>query len=547
MKISTTPNNGSDKPFSQKRTKGGNSLPSISEEYQRILDMSWKQKLELATVGLLDLNTQALSIYERCGYLKEDEAQEEDRRYIFTEPQWYFKHQKQMASVMREGNCLIWGMRQLTGKTTTALSVINETLWANDGLRIIHISPSKDLSKELISKAQYDELLYNEYKHTTKMFTTEYILLTNNSKLIVRPCKPSSVQGLTGGLWIDELDKILLEKEKTAAFAAILPIVIRPLMSGKAFIWITCNQATEEASLPFEYLKTILMKFGNFFKVCEIREPLKAHQERELVVLNDFDPQIPEKDPEREKWFIDVIYELQKAIMGEEFAAAQMKNIFLDRSGLWSKKVVLEAFDRFDPEKIPNWDNVEKAILAIDPGTIHGTGYCICLREFKTGDVWIVISDRRYGTEMSEDNFKQLIVDLHHEWNVDEIHCESNSGGLEWINHWLELGIDAYAANFGTANVNTGEVSGASKAFERHYKERVLKDLLEKGKIHIVKSEGLFRDFALYNPHENKEKGKGDEIDAVLHGVFEVVGGVDYILENLSGENEEGEYSDAFA
>ena len=71
-----------------------------------------------------------------------------------------------------------------------------------------------------------------------------------------------------------------------------------------------------------------------------------------------------------------------------------------------------------------------------------------------------------------------------------------------------------------------------NRAFERAWYERVLKDFLEKKKI-FLHNENLFREFSLYNPVENKEKGKGDLVDALLHCCFHAAGGISYLMELL--------------
>jgi hypothetical protein len=279
------------------------------------------------------------------------------------------------------------------------------------------------------------------------------------------------------------------------------------------------------------------MPFGNFFKVCEIMEPDgKVHRKRHLVVKNDFEPMIPEDEFDREMWFIDFIYKIQEALAGEEFAMAQMKNIRMDRSGIWKKVDVLEAFSSYDPDKIPNWDHRQESGISLDPGVVHGTGIVEGFRDLKSGDLWITLAEKRYGTEIPEDKFLRMMRDHYDETIADWIISESNSGGLEWVIFLKNAGYNAEVANFGTANEATGDVTNSQKAVERHFKERILKWLFENKKIHIVKSKELFKEFSLYNPYENKEKGKGDIIDALLHFVFKIMGGIDFIMELIERE-----------
>lgn len=504
--------------------------PVLNED--KLLKMDWRDLIKLAALGKIELNIPALNFYEKQGYFNEDVEKQTGERYIYKRPEWLYPHQEKMLTMMHDGNIMVVGSRQTTGKTTAAFVGAYEQCYENDRFIVWYITASKDLSKELLAKTQMDEKLYNIYKDNTKMFLRESVIFRNNSRIIIRPCKLSALQGITGGvIYIDELDKILREKETRDAFASVLPVVIMYLINNEGHIWITCNQAAanQAGGLEFEYFKTILMKFGKFFPICNITE------NNELIIMNDFDIEIPDNQIDRTIFMKDFIYELQKAIAGEEFAAAQMRNVYLDRTGIWSKQDLLNAFIRFEEREVPKWDLIIKAVIGIDPGIVHGTGIVVVLRDMN-GEVWVVFAKKRYGTEIHEDQFKQMIIDLYEEYNVDVIKCESNSGGLEWIYHWRNAGYNALATNFGTANEATGMVTNASKTIERHHKERVLKSLLEDKKIHIIKNETLFQEFSLYNPYENKVKGKGDIVDALLHAVFEIVGGMEYVLELLENE-----------
>ena len=185
------------------------------------------------------------------------------------------------------------------------------------------------------------------------------------------------------------------------------------------------------------------------------------------------------------------------------------------------------------PKSLPPDDRVSRCAIGIDPGVVHGTGYVIVKRDALNGHVWVVKADKRYGTEISEDAFKRMVADDYRDYCADIIRCESNSGGLEWVLHWQSIGLHAFTDNFGTAVESSGEVANQAKAVERHYKERVFKDLMERRMIHCCPSKELIKELSLYNPYENKEKGKGDIVDALLHAVYEVVGRYHYIQEHI--------------
>jgi hypothetical protein len=92
--------------------------------------------------------------------------------------------------------------------------------------------------------------------------------------------------------------------------------------------------------------------------------------------------------------------------------------------------------------------------------------------------------------------------------------------------------MNCVSNTFGIGQPQTGDVSHGHKAYERVWYERVLKDLFEKKRVHLH-SDILFNEFGKYNPNKSKDKNKGDLVDALLIGIFWIVGGPQYIFDNL--------------
>jgi len=513
-------NTNSSKKTSETKTQGD--TPPLP-----LKNLSWKEKLEMAIFGQLPIDTTALSLYERLGYLKEDEQQEEQRKFVFVEPQWFVPHQSDMYNVMIKGNCCIIGMRQLTYKTTTGLIAAANKLYEYDKSLIVQISTGMDLSKELLGKIGNDERVHSVWEPVLKTDNRESKILTNGSRLICRPCKPTSLQGLTGGLWIDELDKIIRQKETRQALAAALPIVITLLMENLAFIWITCNQASDEGVMQFEYFIRVLAKFGNYFPIYRVEDIKGVFQ---LVQINNFDIDIPTDPILRKDFFKDMMYQLLASLYDEAFAKAQMLNIYDDSSGMFKAELIASAFENWSADNFPYLPY--NCVMAIDPGHTHATGVII-LQQDKHGNLHEVFAKEYFGKKITEDEFKDEIFNLYREYGVRELYVESNSGGKWWRDHWVSRGMNCHLSNFGNANPQTGEVSLMNRAFERAWYERVLKDFFEKRKI-FLHNEDLFREFSLYNPTENKEEGKGDLVDALLHCCFHAAGGIEYLMDLLT-------------
>ena len=507
------------------KTSKSNRKPVLAKN-TNFHDLSWKQKLEGAIFGIYKIDTTALTLYNTLGYLKEDEQEEVGRKFIFKEPEWFVPHQSNMYNVMLKGNCCIIGMRQFTFKTTTALIAAGNLLHTNNGSLIVQISTGIDLSKELIGKVDTDERVIPIWEPIMKVSNRESKVLSNKSRLICRPCKPSSLQGLTGGLWIDELDKIIGEKQTRQALASALPIVITKLMDNTGFIWITGNQASDEGALQFEYFLTVLAKFGNYFPIYRITDVKGIFQ---LIQLNNFDIDIPIDPILRKEFFKDMMFQLLAALYDLAFAKAQILNLYDDSAGMFKAEDVAYSFDNWSKANFPKL--AYDCVMAIDPGHTHATGVII-LQKDKHGNLHEVYAQEYFGKQISEDAFKDEIFDLYREYGVREMYVESNSGGKWWRDHWVERGLNCFMSNFGNTNPQTGEVSNMKRAFERAWYERVLKDFLEKHKI-FLHNEDLFREFSLYNPVEGKEKGKGDLVDALLHCTFHAAGGIEYLIELL--------------
>ena len=498
-------------------------IESVLEKY------SWNDILKLSIFKIPpfnDVDASILNFYEKQGFFRRDIEQEEDKRYHYAEPNWFYDHQQFIAKLMRRGNIFCWGPRQETGKSTLCLVLIYEYLYEHDNTLALNISTGKTLSKGLIGKVKNDPLLWAIWEYQTKIALMESITLYNSSKLFMLPCDPSAVQGWTVPLlWLDEFDKILKEKGRREALAAALPIVLMPLKTGKGRIWITGNQAVGEGAAQFEYFIRELMAFGDTFPVVSL-DPDPKGTGYIADYRNNFHVTVTEQ------FWKDMIFRLQAALMDEAFAKAQMLNIYEGETVMFRADLIADAFESWLEENIPEFPH--NTVMGVDPGAVHATGLIILALD-GDGHVHEVFADEYFGGKISEKKFKNTVADLYVKHNVREGYCESNSGGLWWIDDWRERGLTFWAANFGTANPQTGDVTNATKAIERHYKERVLKHLLETHRIHL-RNKQLFKEFSLYNPVESKEKGKGDLMDALLHAVFYLVGGINFIIEEINKE-----------
>jgi hypothetical protein len=451
-------------------------------------------------------------------------------RWYYKRPDWLYPHQENFINIMRRGNCFVVGARQFTGKTTGTHVAAFEELWDNPGYSILLIAPTSPITKNLFQKIYNDEHLFDIYKHAIKSDLKESVRLTTNSVLDTGVCNASSLSGRTiNVVWIDEIHKIIEEKEGREALAFLLPAVLKTMLDGKGKVWITCNMSNNRM---FHAIMTILKKYGMWFPVCSITEPSQQQPIRQLVIENESIPAPDLSSPEAKEVFIKrFTADLQTSLMDAEFAKAQLENLADFSKDPFPPDLIERAFGpgSFDQHACVDVE------AYIDPGFEHATGFIILGRD-TAGNVHELYSDEFYGGQISEDALKAMIADKCIKMHVQRLWVENNSGGLWWMQHFNALGIATMSTGFGTANPKTGDTNVA-KFLERGWYNRVLKHLLEAGKLRLHNPK-LKQEWLLYDSTgADKETGKGDLMDCLLQCAFYVAGGTSY-LQDIANEQQ---------
>ena len=467
---------------------------------------------------------QALKMYHDIFY-EDDKLKRTEEFSYYKRPDWLYPHQEQMINIMRKGNIFITGMRQLTGKTTGTLVACLEEMLDNSGTSIEMITSSMPLSRKMISKINAEDMILDLYKPHIRLDLKESYTLKNKSRLGILPCKPASVQGpSTDVLWLEEIDKTIKDKIGRETLGASFPQVIKKMLDGKGKVWATCNMGTTRA---FHFFREAIMKLGGeFFPVVEIVEPTQIGEIRTLNILNEHVPTPRKLLEDREGFIKGFMWDILAALVDEQFANAMILNKEDFSKDLFKPELLTKAWESWDESKIPKFP--VNAVMAVDVGYGHGTGV-IALALGLDGHIHETYTKKFYGGQISEEKLKDTIAEKYVELGCRVGLCESNSGGLWWIDDWRLRGLNFKTINFGGSNATTGDTTNPTKSIERRYKERILKDLLEKGMIHLH-SRYLFNEFTKYNPLENQIDGKGDIFDALLHCLFELVDGIVYLI-----------------
>lgn len=506
------------------KDKGHGFIPPTHDK--DLLGRSPEELLMLGMTKQIQLDPTLFQLYVKLGLYNRDQEKKTQSYNYYKRPEWFNDYQNELIQIFRRGSCLIVGARQKTWKTTTGLIAALEELNENPNSTINFLTTSKPLACELTGKIETDERVNEMWAPYLYGSYTEKRLLKNGSRLIPLATTRANAKGRTARiLWIDELDDFFLIAGCLDVLAAAIPQIIMTMASGGK-VWITCNMGETRG---FHMFVQIMKKFGDFFPIYEIVEPDgQVYKERTIVRLNppEKDQQILTLDQDTVDYIVHSILTLAK---DKRYADAMVYNIKDTGTDPFPAELVTEAFESWNAPSVPKYPL--NTVMGIDPGFTHATGVII-LKMDKDGDIWESFAHEYFGGEITEEKLKQRIFVLYKEQGVKTLYCESNSGGSHWMQEWELRGLYCERANFGVGQPQTGEVSLENKAYERVWNERVLKDLLEKKKIHLH-NEILFNEFGKYDPNKSKDKNKGDLVDALLHAVFWIVGGPEYVYENL--------------
>ena len=514
------------KPKSTNKTRTGDNGGVASTIPPNLLSMSPEEMLIMGMTKQIPLDPALFGIYIKQGYFDRDQQKRTQSYQYYKRPDWFTEIQQELIQIFRSGSCLIVGARQKTFKTSTGLIASLEEMNENPKSTINFLTTSKPLAVELVGKVESDERVHGVWEPYLFGSYAEKRQIKNGSRLIPLATTRANAKGRTARiLWIDELDDFFLIAGCLDVLAAAIPQIITTMIDGGK-IWITCNMGDTRG---FHMFISIMGKFGDLFPIYEFVEPDGiVYKKRTLVRLN---PQEVGSEPmelttDTVDYIVHAILMLAKDKRYADAMVYNIKNVGIDP---FPAELVTAAFESWSEDKIPKYPiNSE---MGIDPGFTHATGVYIVKMD-KDGHLWESFAHEYFGGEITEDQLKDRVFVLYKEHSVRELRCESNSGGSFWMAEWNLRGMNCVPANFGVGQPQTGDVSNESKAFERVWYERVLKDLLEKGKIHFH-SDVLFNEFGKYDPNKSKDKNKGDLVDAMHHAVFRCVGGPEYIYANL--------------
>lgn len=209
---------------------------------------------------------------------------------------------------------------------------------------------------------------------------------------------------------------------------------------------------------------------------------------------------------------------LMEASMGQDFVDLQLNNQAHPETEPFPAPLIADAMNSYKDFMASVKGIVPSiVVVGVDPGFGHPTGVftIAAYREH----FYEIDSMMLKGKDISEDRLKAIIYNIANETGATIV-CESNSGGLYWMQHWRQLGINTIAQNYDGV---------ATKPTFRSNMMRIVRELLSQHKIHF-KSDDLRNQLLKYNPDKDKNDSKGDLADAFIHAVF-------YAYNNTVGAN----------
>jgi len=424
----------------------------------------------------------------------------------YKRPDWLAPKQHEIADrVQEDKNLSVDGDRQ-TGKDTAVGvgvfedCIMSETHW-------FFMASKEDtaikIMKKIISEARFKYVL----PHIVSNFQKKIVFKTQDltySTLEIIDTTEAAVKGITGNLWMDDVDTIIKNHKEDVITKAIMITRSNPLLH----IVFTSNMGKGA-------YQSLLNVFHNYPKMIKC-----------ITLTKDDVPHINATTDE-------FLYDTATALSGESEAQAQLMNAYNADGDCFDPSTVnaaMENYQYLSPKIRPL-----KVVLAIDPsGMGHPMGWIIMgiceekiIYEIDSGEMQVGAYSDITRETWTQDRINEFFVKKILEHQVDTAICESNMNG-QTIMAFLRTtrkvrNIRVEPSNFGAAT-NANAVGNFIS---------LAREFFDSGRIYI-KSEKLAGELRCYNPSISKgTKDKGDLADAMLHCIWKLVNGLQYIQQKV--------------
>ncbi len=474
----------------------------------------------------------------------------------YQRPNCFYHNQHAAIDLMHDTHVMYQGGRQKIGKTTAAFNADFEDMLEVPGTVVTLVAPGLEQAEALLRQGFKEvltledgskfDLWHQLYEPYFIEFRVKRCVLKNGSRLQVIPCSEYTTPGYaTDILHIEELDKIVKDPQKLRGLGAVLP-TIRARREHAKFR-ITCNNTAGIYRILREDLKDLYPYF-----IIYMEKPYNIETEKftgEHIIYNEnYDCQ--------ERPDIDLILQrIMNCVMGEAYTKQQLGNVDDYEDEVFNPDKVDIAYKKgrsFRPQ-----EHYDKAIMSIDPGAVHDFAVGIFGMEgLEFYHLWNEGFSISGKTEDEKERMLKRIAKtcatMYVRFSCQYIVSESNSGAkliIPMINHYIRKEIDkqgGVAHTFARVNEPTWSNWGGDKEHGPEDKKiyprveyiTLLQYVFDYEKIILCdrnKHEHKMRvEIFRYKPQDSKEKYKGDSCDMLMHGIWFLGGGREYI-ERLLG------------
>lgn len=476
----------------------------------------------------------------------------------YSRPSFFYTHQNTAIELMHDTHVMYQGGRQKIGKSTAAFNADFEDMLYSPGTVVTLVAPGLKQAAALLRQGFKEVLTLDDgskfdlwgqlYEPYFIVDNIQTYIMKNGSRLQVIPCSEHTTPGYaTDVLHIEELDKIVKDPQALRGFGAVIPTV--RARRGFARFRITCNNKSGIYRILREDLKELYPWFVIFME-----KPWNINTEKftgKHIIYNEHYNYGKKPD-------IDVILKIiLDATMGQAYTRQQLGNEDDYTGDVFNPDKVDLSFKKgktFVPKNI-----YDDSILTIDPGAVHNFAAGVLGMEgLEFFELWVEgFSISGKTEEQNEKMLKKIAKSCAYayiEHHCTKIVSESNSGArlivpliVHYIRKYLPLakGSRAELPEIIWSNWGGDKEQGfeAPKLISRVDYITLMQYVFDYGKITLQdknEHEHLMRvEIARYNPEEGKIKYKGDFVDMLLHGVWELSGGFEYIDRLIGVESED--------
>lgn len=557
-------------------TGGGHSNPSLNDkdflEYWKRMYTDFNIKSLLKYYSINDIvramknqtkaDSKALEILSKDQFINQSEIIHNiywtSDIKPYSRPHFFYPWQNTAIELMHDTHTMWQGGRQKPGKTTAAFNADFEDMLAVPGTVVTLVAPGLEQAAALLRQGFKEVLTLDDgtkfdlwsqlYEPYFIIHNVKKMVMKNGSLLQVIPCSEYTTPGYaTDVLHIEELDKIVKDPQKLRGLGAVLP-TIRAKRDFAKFR-ITANNTAGVYRILREDLKDLYP-----YVAIYMEKPYDINTQKftgEHIIYNKH------YDCKERPDIDEILQRIMDCLMGKAYTQQQFGNVD-DYSGeVFNPDKVDLAFTKgktFTPKKI-----YDDSILAIDPGAVHNFAAGVLGMEgLEFFELWVEgFSISGKTEEQNEKMLKKIAKSCAYayiEHHCTKIASESNSGArlivpliVHYIRKYLPLakGSRAELPEIIWSNWGGDKEQGfeAPKLISRVDYITLMQYVFDYGKITLQdknEHEHLMRvEIARYRPEDGKEKYKGDFVDMLLHGVWELAGGFEYIDRLIGVESED--------